>query len=134
MPELNREDIIKAMEGWLKTFNGDVERFMLIANALTLIKQLTEDNERLKEKADRHLDNLKAVLDERAEQEVASRIIGHLVSKKNELCQVEYHQKEIDDYFLRALEFWDYIDDFVGLTGEEILAYLKKKYIGEKGE
>lgn len=36
-------------------------------DVISLIKQLTEENERLKEKADRYRDNLKAVLKERNE-------------------------------------------------------------------
>ena len=66
-----------------------------------------------------------------AEQKVAREIIEHFISKKERLRQAEYHQQDMDDFFLRPLEFWDYIDNFVGLTGEEILAELKKKYIGE---
>ena len=62
---------------------------------------------------------------EKAKQEVASMIIEHFISKKESLCQVKYHQEDIDDFFIRLLEFWDYIDNFVGLTGEEILAELK---------
>ena len=64
------------------------------------------------------------------EQEVAREVIEHIINKKNNLSQSEYH-KDIDDFWLRRLEFWDYIDNFVGLTGEEILAELKKKDIGE---
>lgn len=82
MPELNREDIIKALE-WCssggacsKCAENEANFYLTregcmsvqMQNALTLIKLLTEENERLKEKADRHLDNLKAVLDERAEE------------------------------------------------------------------
>ena len=67
---------------------------------------------------------------EQAKQEVAREIIEHFVNKKNELLKFKYHQ-DIKDYWLQKLEFWEYIDNFVGLTGEEILAELKKKYIGE---
>lgn len=66
-----------------------------------------------------------------AKQEVASTIIEHFISKKESPCQAKCSQDDIDNFFLRLLEFWDYIDNFVGLTGEEILAELKKKYIGE---
>lgn len=91
MPELNREDIIKAMECCAspnyrcdecpidqKKKDDCVCGQFAFQNALSLIKQLTEENKRLEEKADRHLDNLKAVLDERAEQEVAREIFEEI--------------------------------------------------------
>ena len=81
--ELNREQIIKALECCVSadTFDacrsgcplfekGDdceciFEPTALHKYALSLIKELTEENERLREKADRNLYNLKAVLEER---------------------------------------------------------------------
>lgn len=150
MPELNREEIIKALECWcddvcvgekcpyyvyhnfcvpriskdaLTLIKDQAEQIFKLENRLkecengyegTLfldrcklhdaeekVKQLTEENERLKEKADRHLDNLKAVLDERAEQEVAKEIFEEL--KKAGIDKYRY----------------------------PIIANLKKKYIGE---
>lgn len=71
---------------------------------------------------------LKEQLIAKAKQEVASTIIEHFISKKESLRQEKFHQEDIEDFFLRPLELWDYIDNFVGLTGEEILAELN---IGE---
>lgn len=92
---------------------------------------------------------LKSPFDERAEQfasicdqliqttkntkEVAREIIEHFVNKKNEFRKFKYHQDQ-DDFWMRTLGFWDYIDNFVGLTGEEILAEIEKKHIGEVTE
>jgi L-fucose isomerase-like protein len=82
--ELKREDIIKALEYCGTSYScnekcpfvpnthkgslGCSEELML--TALALIKELTEENERLREKADRHLENLKAVLEERDENTI----------------------------------------------------------------
>jgi hypothetical protein len=71
-------------------------------NALTLIKQLTEENERLKERADRHLDNLKAVLEERSENTIVAdtvREFAERLKKKaytNNYCQEVVLESEID--------------------------------------
>ena len=67
MTELDREQIIAELQEIIDHFAGSLNRYWTLSNALTLIKQLTEENERLKERADRHLDNLKAVLKERNE-------------------------------------------------------------------
>ena len=47
--ELNREQIIKALECWIKNFDGKVTDFKTLTESALLIKKLTEENERLKE-------------------------------------------------------------------------------------
>jgi hypothetical protein len=93
MPELNREEIIKALECCSKShcsaennadcplINDESCACTLPQNALTLIKQLTEENERLKEKADRHLDNLKAVLEERGENTIVADTVREIKTR-----------------------------------------------------
>lgn len=66
---------------------------------------------------------------ESVRQEVAKEIIERFVNKKNELRKFEYQDQ--NDFLRRTLDFWCYIDNFVGLTGEEILAELEKEYAGE---
>lgn len=58
----------------------------------------------------------------RKEQEVASTVIKFLINKKHEL------QKD-NDLINASVEFYDFIDNFIGLTGEEILAELEKEHI-----
>ena len=48
MPELNREQIIAELQEIIDHFAGSLNRYWTLSNALTLIKQLTEENERLK--------------------------------------------------------------------------------------
>jgi GAF domain-containing protein len=55
-----------------------------IVTAIELDKQverLTEENERLKEKADRHLDNLKAVLEERSENTIVADTVREIKTR-----------------------------------------------------
>ena len=100
--------------------------------ALTLIKQLTEENERLKEKADRHLDNLKAVLDERAEAktEVAREIFEEIEQEIKLALESNY---KVKNYYCLNAEFLSYVRGGIdALRGiDDFLAELKKKYIGE---
>ena len=51
MSELNREQIIKALECWVKNFDGKVTDFKTLCEAIVLIKELTEENERLRDTA-----------------------------------------------------------------------------------
>lgn len=51
--ELNREQIIKALEHWAKNFDGKVTDFVTLGQALALIKELTEEDKKLKAEADR---------------------------------------------------------------------------------
>jgi hypothetical protein len=75
--ELNRDQIIKGLECCTTIdackrcpcYNKPTCGLLLRKNALSLIYELAEENKRLKEKADRFLDNLKAVLDERAKSQ-----------------------------------------------------------------
>lgn len=46
--KLNREQIIKVLENWVKNYDGNVLEFTILCNALSLIKELTEENERLR--------------------------------------------------------------------------------------
>ena len=54
MSELNREQIIKALENWVKNYDGNALDFTILCNALALItsqeqmiKELGEENDRL---------------------------------------------------------------------------------------
>ena len=47
--ELNRDQIVKALECWIKNFDGKLTDFKTLCEALALIKELTEENERLRE-------------------------------------------------------------------------------------
>lgn len=61
-----------------------------------------------------------------AKQEVAREIFDVLDKKKRYLMKNNNY-----NLFKASIDFFDHIDDFVGLTGEEILAEIEKKYIGE---
>jgi hypothetical protein len=50
----------------------------LLKYTLALIKELTEENERLKERAERHLENLKAVLGERSESNIVADTVREM--------------------------------------------------------
>ena len=84
--KLNREQIIKALEccymqelehnencpecHYTDLYPNCAE--YLGKHAFALIKELTEENERLREKADRNLENLKAVLEEISENTIVA--------------------------------------------------------------
>ena len=50
--ELNREQIIKGLELWIKNFDGKVTDFKTLTEATLLINKLTEENERLQAEID----------------------------------------------------------------------------------
>jgi tagatose-1,6-bisphosphate aldolase len=141
MPELNREEIIKALEWCIQSegceyceYNkGNVDVCSIRSDALTLIKQLTEENERLKEKADRHLDNLKAVLDERAEEksevEFLKKTITQNAQKALEVTIEEIEKAKTDV----AREILNAFASFRALSPNFCKVYneFEKKYIGE---
>lgn len=71
---------------------------------------------------------LKAELS-KAKQKVAREIFDVLDKKKRYLMKSNNY-----NLFKASIDFFDHIDDFVGLTGEEILAEIEKKYTGEVTE
>ena len=91
--ELNREQIIKALECWASgnacegircemfEISPDTCDRWIGRNALALINELTEENERLRERADRHLKNLKAVLDERSESNIKADTVREFAER-----------------------------------------------------
>ena len=91
--ELNREQIIKALGCWAsgKTCSGEKCEIFDISpstcdrwvgrKALALIKELTEENERLREKADRNFVNLKAVLEERNEKIIVAATVREFAER-----------------------------------------------------
>ena len=128
--ELNREDIIKALECCASPnyicgecpIDQKIKEDCVCGQfasqlALTLIKQLTEENERLKEKADRHLDNLKAVLDERAEEKSGVEKVINEIADLMWQGESEKLNISLGGHYYNKQEF---------------IADLKKKYIGEK--
>lgn len=48
MMELNREQVVKALEKWMKNYDGKVTNFVTLGNAIGLIEQLDDENKRLK--------------------------------------------------------------------------------------
>ncbi len=72
---MEREQIIKDFEEVVDNYSGSWKRFSILNNACSLIKELTEENERLREKADRNLNNLKAVLEERSENAIVTNTV-----------------------------------------------------------
>ena len=46
--ELNRKQIIKDLQEIVDHYSGSWKRYVVLAKALLLIKELTEDNERLR--------------------------------------------------------------------------------------
>ena len=45
--ELNKEQVVKALEKWMKNYDGKVTNFVTLGNAIGLIEELVEENERL---------------------------------------------------------------------------------------
>lgn len=95
---MEKEQIIKALECWasrspchekcsiLEHEEGANCIGLTTKSALALIKELTEENERLKEKADRHLDNLKAVLEERSENTIVADTVKRFAERLKAIC------------------------------------------------
>ena len=50
--ELNREQIIRDLKRWAKNYDGKMTNFIALANAIGIIEQLTEENERLRAEAE----------------------------------------------------------------------------------
>ena len=46
--ELNREQVVNALEKWMKNYDGKVTNFVTLGNAVSLIEKLDDENERLK--------------------------------------------------------------------------------------
>lgn len=146
---MERNDIIKALECHSRATKTVQEGLLicenecpficeddctevLARNALTLIKQLTEENKRLKEKADRHLDNLKAVLDERAEEK--SKVERYMLKSDGSLEMiptVESVRQDVAREILEEIEKSIMSPDQSQNYKEWYFAELKKKYIGE---
>lgn len=75
--ELNREQVVKALEKWMKNYDGRVTNFVTLGNAIGLIEELTEKNEKLNaEIADREMShiNLYGEMRERIKQTKADTI------------------------------------------------------------
>lgn len=49
--ELNREQVVKALEKWMKNYDGNVANFVTLGNAIRLIEKLDDENKRLQELA-----------------------------------------------------------------------------------
>lgn len=47
--ELNREQVVKALEKWMKNYDGKVTNFVTLGNAIGLIEELVKENERLQD-------------------------------------------------------------------------------------
>lgn len=45
--ELNREQVVKALEKWMKNYDGKVTNFVTLGNAIGLIEKLDNENKRL---------------------------------------------------------------------------------------
>ena len=61
--ELNREQIMKALEHWIKNFDGKATDFMLLGQTIELIKELTVEVEAMRGAANSykmHYENVKA--------------------------------------------------------------------------
>ena len=123
--ELNREQIIKALElctteedcvgcpYLIRRGDGSILPCTIDADALSLINELNEENERLRERADRHLENLKAVLNERNE----STIKADTVRKMQERLK----EKAYTNNYCQEVVLVDYIDQIAKeMLGEEI--------------
>jgi hypothetical protein len=74
----NTKDVIAL----IKELTEENEKLTINMNAYGLTaKRLAEENERLKEKADRHLDNLKAVLEERGENTIVADTVREIKTR-----------------------------------------------------
>ena len=136
MSELNREQIIKALEcccgdivecqkcAYVKNgYNRCKERAS--QDALSLINELTEENERLRERADRHLENLKAVLDERSESNIEADTVRKMQERFSILLKKEYEENTPEGasfYFKNgALMMWSIADRVFAQIAKEML-------------
>lgn len=45
----NREQVVKSLEKWMKNYDGKVTNFVTLGNAIGLIEELIEENERLQD-------------------------------------------------------------------------------------
>lgn len=102
---MERDNIIKALECCItdSCFSCPYDNVgvysqcmpILLENALTLIKELTEENKRLEEKADRHLDNLKAVLDERSENTIVADTVRKMQERLKGKSEIVYGDRAV---------------------------------------
>ena len=88
--EHEREKIITELEGIVK-FSTCPE---YVQKAFALIIELTEENERLKEKADRNFNNLKAVLEERSENTIVADTVRKMQERLKEYLDDFYNSGE----------------------------------------
>ena len=115
--ELNREQALEILEKF-DMFQGqragrelwqdkpfevqaqDVANFSRdVSLLINYIKELTEENERLKEGAERHLENLKAVLGERSE----SNIVADTVREMQEMIESRCIEGGIYPAFVKSV-------------------------------
>ena len=114
--KLNREQIIKALEccymqelehnencpecHYTDLYPNCAE--YLGKHAFALIKELTEENERLREKADRNLENLKAVLEEISENTIVADTVRKMQERLKE--QISDMRGYIGNYFRNKID------------------------------
>jgi hypothetical protein len=107
MPELDREQIIAELQEIIDHFAGSL--YWTLSNALTLIKQLTEENNQFAD-------------------------IGKLYSEIRAEAKTEV-AREIFEEFETSLVIGGFVngEKYLAIREDDYNHY-KKKYIGEKGE
>ena len=117
MPKLNREQIIAELQEIIDHFAGSLNRYWTLSNALDLIKQLTEENEKLVQDVTRLA---------QAKTEVAREIFEEIEKIINQPFAVGFD-------LLSPLK--QALGDYNNGIRKDLLYYiadLKKKYIGEE--
>lgn len=64
MMELNREQVVKALEKWMKNYDGKVTNFVTLGNAIGLIEELDEENKKLRKLCENYGIFAKALMEE----------------------------------------------------------------------
>ena len=79
---MNDSEIIKALERWIKNFDGKATDYITLCSALDLINRQKAEIERLEETKNRLSYNLQSVLDERADHSEAVKEFAEGLKKK----------------------------------------------------
>ena len=114
--ELNREQVVKALEKWMKNYDGKVTNFSTLGNAIGLIEKLDDENKRLQDLIQEVQQYNEAWVEDNGKLRKEMKVIkadtvGTMKDKLTAMSEFYLHADR--DGGLHYVDFCDWIDQVV---------------------